>query len=54
MAQDDERRRKPWFFTIGHNIAVSVVFPKIVRYGFHIKINITVDGSKKEGKERFI
>lgn len=30
VAQDDERRWKPWFFTIGHNVAIAVVFPKIV------------------------
>lgn len=41
VAQEDERWRQPWLFMVGHNVAVPVVLPELVRYGFQIIINIT-------------
>lgn len=41
VAQENERWRQPWLLMIGHNVAVPVVLPEFVRYGFQIIINIT-------------
>lgn len=49
MAQEYERWRQPWLLVVGHNVAVPVVLPELVRYRFQIIINITEkrDGGKK-------
>lgn len=41
VAQKDERWRQPWLLMVGHNVAVPVILPELVRYGFQIIINIT-------------
>lgn len=49
VAQEYERWRQPWLLVVGHNVAVPVVLPELVRYRFQIIINITEkrDGGKK-------
>lgn len=54
MTQEDERWRQPWLLMVGHDVAITVVLPELVRYGFQIKVNITeeraTEGEGKEGK----
>lgn len=54
VTQEDEGWRQPWLLMVGHDVAVAVVLPELVRYGFQIKINITeeraTEGERKEGE----
>lgn len=52
MAQYDEWGRQPWLFVIRHDVSVTVVLPEFVRYGLHVKINMTVDSRGKQEGER--
>lgn len=52
MTQEDERWRQPRLLMVGHDVAVTIVLPELVRYGFQIKINITEErATEREGKE---
>lgn len=48
VTQEDKRWRQPWLLTVGHDVAVTVVLPELVRDGFQIKINIAERKSRRE------
>lgn len=48
MTEEDEGWRQPWLLTVGHDVAVTVVLPELVRDGFQVKINITEERATEE------
>lgn len=49
MTEEDERWRQPWLLMVGHDVAVPVVLPELVGYGFQIKVNIAEETDRREG-----
>lgn len=47
MTEEDEWWRQPWPVQIRHYVAITVVFPQLIGYGCHVKIDVAVKNYAK-------
>ena len=47
VTQQDKRWGQPRLLVVGHDVAIAIIFPQIIRNGLHFYVNITGSFSKR-------